>query len=247
MEAESSEQACSSATGLRCLNHITVKNGLKMGAKRVAVLTSGGMDSSILVVELSRQGYEVFPVYIEHGLYWEKTEKGYLEQFLGEVSRPLIRPLTFLQLPVADLYGKHWSVSGAGVPDQNTADDAVYLPGRNLLLLAKLGVWCSENDVNLIALAPLKGNPFADNSDEFYRLTTDAINMALGSAIAVIRPFSTLSKDEVIKLGEQLPLSLTFSCIKPIDNLHCGVCNKCAERKLGYENLGLEDSTTYYS
>ena len=156
-----------------------------------------------------------------------------------------IQPLSVLELPVADLYGKHWSVSGEDVPDDSTADDAVYLPGRNLLLLSKVGVWCSENGVGTIALAPLKGNPFSDNSDEFYQAMMTAINLALASSLEVIRPFSTLSKREVVELGSNLPLELTFSCIRPENGLHCGRCNKCAERKASYRGLNLKDKTIY--
>ena len=119
------------------------------------------------------------------------------------------------------------------------------LPWRNLLLLAKAGVWCTQNGIGTIALAPLKGNPFADNTDEFYRAMTTAINLALGASFEVIRPFSVLSKAEVVQLGSDLPLELTFSCIRPENGLHCGRCNKCAERKASYRDLDLTDKTVY--
>jgi len=204
------------------------------------------VDSSVLTVELARAGHDVYPLYIEHGLYWESVELNYLRRFLAALNYPNIRPLAVLGLPVADIYGDHWSVSGDGVPDETTADDAVYLPGRNLLLLAKAGIWCASHGIGEIALAPLKGNPFSDNSDEFYRTMENAINLALEWPLNVTRPFSTKSKYEVIELGKDLPLHLTFSCIKPVQELHCGRCNKCAERIIAYRHLGLSDETRYY-
>ena len=212
---------------------------------KVAVLVSGGIDSSVLTVELAKAGYEVFPLYVRHGLYWEKVELEYLHQFLAALNHSNIRTLDVLDLPVGDIYGAHWSVSGRGVPDETTADDAVYLPGRNLLLLAKASVWCSNKGIGEIALAPLKGNPFSDNTDDFYRTMEDAVSMALEWPLKVIRPFAAKNKYEVIELGKDLPLQFTFSCIRPVNGLHCGHCNKCAERIIAYKRLGLTDKTSY--
>ena len=50
---------------------------------------------------------------------------------------------------------------------------------------------------------------------------------------------------DVIALGDGLPLELTFSCIRPIDGLHCGVCSKCAERRDGFRDAGRVDRTRY--
>jgi 7-cyano-7-deazaguanine synthase len=44
-----------------------------------------------------------------------------------------------------------------------------------------------------------------------------------------------------------LPLHLTFSCINPIEDRHCGNCNKCAERKNGFAAAGIPDLTAYHS
>jgi len=226
----------------RCLYR---KLGLRI-MESIAVLVSGGMDSSILTVDLARQGYRVFPVYLQHGLIWEPVELDHLERFLSAVNDQRIESLTVLKLPVDDMYNNHWSVTGKGVPDESTDDDAVYLPGRNLLLLAKMAVWCSLNDVSKIAMAPLKGNPFSDNSDQFYSSMQKVISLALESHVDIVRPYSSMSKDQVIVLGEGLPLELTFSCIRPRDGIHCGRCNKCAERKSAYRVLVAEDSTPYF-
>jgi 7-cyano-7-deazaguanine synthase len=45
--------------------------------------------------------------------------------------------------------------------------------------------------------------------------------------------------------GKELPLHLTFSCINPTQGVHCGTCNKCAERRKGFRDAGLADDTAY--
>ena len=45
------------------------------GARRVAVLASGGVDSAVLVADHSRRGEVVQPIYIRFGLAWEAAEE----------------------------------------------------------------------------------------------------------------------------------------------------------------------------
>ncbi len=211
----------------------------------VAVLVSGGLDSAVLTAELTKNFHSVHPLYIRQGLYWEEIESAHLKHFLEVISEPTIQPLQILQIPVTDLYGEHWSISGDSVPDATTSDEAVYLPGRNLMLLSKIGIWCDLHDIQTIALAPLKGNPFMDNTDEFYQAMEHLLQLSFGRAPEIIRPFSSMAKAQVIRLGQHLPLAMTFSCIKPVAGRHCGKCNKCAERKRAFMGASIPDKTDY--
>ncbi len=139
-----------------------------MAATGVAVLASGGLDSAILVADLMSEGREVTPIYVRFGLGWEDVEVLHLKRFLASMPESGIKPLIVLDLPVADIYGAHWSVTGHDVPDDNSPDEAVYLPGRNLLLLAKSSVWCALNGIPTIALGTLAANPFPDADRAFF-------------------------------------------------------------------------------
>jgi 7-cyano-7-deazaguanine synthase len=214
-------------------------------ADAVAVLASGGVDSAVLVADQAGRGRAVHPVYVRFGLVWERAEEAHLRRFLAALDDRRVRPLTVIELPAADVYGAHWSVSGSGTPDESTPDDAVYLPGRNLLLLAKTSVWCAGHGVERIALGTLRGNPFADSSGPFFAGFAALAALALGHPLAVERPFAQLTKAEVLELGRDLPVEHTFSCIAPVDVRHCGRCNKCAERRKGFAGAGIEDRTPY--
>jgi 7-cyano-7-deazaguanine synthase len=148
-------------------------------------------------------------------------------------------------MPVTDLYGYHWSVTGRDVPGADTADAAVYLPGRNALLAIKPALWCAMHGIDELALAVLASNPFTDATAEFFRDFERAIDQATSSRVRLTRPFARLKKREVMELGRGLPLALTFSCIAPVGGLHCGRCNKCAERQQAFGYLGGDDPTKY--
>jgi 7-cyano-7-deazaguanine synthase len=211
----------------------------------LAVLVSGGLDSAILLAEATRVYPAVFPLYVRTGLQWEPVEREYLDRFLLAIRAPVLQPLVVLDQPVEDVYGSHWSISGQGVPDANTPDDAVFLPGRNVLLLAKPLLWCHLNGVPEIATAPLGSNPFPDATPEFYDGFAALVSRAVGGSVRVLRPYSALHKVDVLRCGRGLPLEHTFSCIRPTHGLHCGTCNKCAERKLGFRDAGMDDPTRY--
>lgn len=211
----------------------------------LAVLASGGIDSAILLAEAVRSHSVVHPLYIRTGLYWEAVELAHLNRFLARISTPSLRPLTVLDQPVRDLYGEHWSLTGVGVPAAGSPDDEVYLPGRNVLLLAKSLLWCVLHQVPAVALAPLAANPFPDATPEFFNAFSAAVNRAMEAAVQVLRPFARLHKSELLHRAGGVPLSETFSCIRPAAELHCGRCNKCFERQQGFRDAGLVDPTRY--
>jgi 7-cyano-7-deazaguanine synthase len=211
----------------------------------VAVLASGGLDSAVLTAEYLGEGRVVQPIYVRFGLAWEETEERHLRRFLDTLQGSGLRPLVTLDLPVADTYGAHWSLSADDVPDADTPDEAVYLPGRNLLLLAKSSIWCALHGYPTIALGTLKGNPFADSSREFFGDVESLVQTAVDHRLEIATPFSELDKAHVLELGRHLQLQHTFSCINPTAGVHCGRCNKCAERQRAFEEASIGDVTTY--
>jgi 7-cyano-7-deazaguanine synthase len=101
------------------------------------VLLSGGLDSSILTAHLLDQGFVVQPFYIRGDLVWEPWERSAANRFLDAINAPRLKELIVLEMPLIDLYEDHWSVTGEGTPGAHSPDEAVYLPGRNALLVVK--------------------------------------------------------------------------------------------------------------
>ena len=213
---------------------------------RIAVLTSGGLDSCVLLADLSEKA-EVIPVYVRFGLAWEEQERRALEAYLEAVARPSIAPLVVLDMPIASVYGQHWSTTGEDVPAADAPDSDVYLPGRNVLLIGLTAVWCAVHAVNQIAIGSLDENPFPDATPEFFGDYSRLLSGALSHPIEVIAPYRGLHKQELIARHTDLPLELTLTCMDPRDGMHCGACNKCFERQQAFRRAGVEDRTRYAS
>ncbi len=193
----------------------------------VCALVSGGLDSMVLLAELAKRYRPVVPIYIRQGLSWERDELRHL------------RGATVLELPAGDLYDEHWSITGRHAPGAKTRDEAVYLPGRNLMLLSKAAVFCALHKIPVIAVGTLGHNPFPDATPKFFR------DFARVSGVKVIAPFRRLTNAQVVRHGRHLPLHKSFSCIAPKRGRHCGQCNKCAERQRAFREAGVEDLTRY--
>ena len=214
--------------------------------KRVAVLASGGLDSAVLLAALAAEA-SVHPVYVEGGLAWEAEEKRALRGFLDALGTANVRPLTMLALPLGPIYGPHWSATGENVPEYDAPDAAVYLPGRNVLLIGVTAVWCAVHDVDTIAIGSLDANPFPDATPSFFEGYGRLLSEALAHEIAVVAPYRRLQKSDLIARFAALPLHLTLTCMAPREGKHCGACNKCRERQEAFRHAGVRDRTQYAS
>lgn len=212
-----------------------------------AVLLSAGLDSAVLAAAEARTR-RIHPIYVNTGLAWEERELAALERLLS--APPLAgrtEPLARLSFTVHDLYpAGHWALQGTP-PAFDTPDEDVYLTGRNIALLSKSAIYAAQHRIGRIVLGPLAGNPFPDATRTFFDAMAEALSLGLNHAIRIDTPFAAMDKSDVIRLGVELgvPLELTLSCMNPREDLHCGQCSKCRERRDAFADAGVADPTRY--
>ncbi|HKV56133.1 MAG TPA: 7-cyano-7-deazaguanine synthase [Candidatus Binataceae bacterium] len=212
--------------------------------EKIAVLASGGLDSGALLADLS-QSAQVYPIYVRCGLAWELHERQALQIFLTALDSPNLAPITDLAASTSNIYGEHWSMTGKSVPGADEPDNSVFLPGRNILLIGLAAVWCSTHEIPNLAIGSLGGNPFPDATPGFFTDFAKALSSGLGHRINVSAPFRSVHKDEIIRRFKHLPLELTLTCMAPRGRQHCGECNKCRERQVGFARASVPDPTVY--
>lgn len=215
---------------------------------RCGVLFSGGLDSAVLLAEEASRGHDVHPIYIGVGLAWEAAERALVAQLLAsEPLRSRVRPLVALTVDMQDVYAvTHWAIAGKP-PGYHTPDKDVYLPGRNIVLLSKAGVYCAAAAIDRLVLGTLAHNPFPDATPQFRAAMQRALSLGLAHQLEIDAPYAGMSKAEVIERGVALgvPYHLTLSCMSPRDTTHCGTCSKCRERHDAFREAGLADPTHY--
>jgi len=217
-----------------------------------AVLLSGGLDSAVLLADEAARarGGAVQPIYIGAGLAWESAERAIVERLLNsDLLRGRTQPLASLSVDMRDVYAAtHWSVTGQA-PAYHTPDEDVYLPGRNIILLSKAGVFCAASRIDRIVIGTLDHNPFPDATPAFRASIAETLSLGLAHRLRVDAPYASSSKADVIRKGRALgvPFDLTLSCMKPAGQVHCGTCSKCRERHDAFLEAGVGDPTAYAS
>ena len=225
-----------------------------------AVLLSGGLDSAVLLADEGARD-EVQPIYVSVGLAWEAAERTIVEQLLAAMPvRHRVHPLASLAVDMRDVYATtHWALVGRP-PAYRTPDEDVYLPGRNVVLLSKAGVYCAARHLDRLVIGTLEHNPFPDATPEFRSAMARALSIGLAHPIEIAAPYAGTSKADVIRRGAALgvPFALTLSCMNPQSTnpqsavrnprslwFHCGSCSKCRERHDAFLEAGLADPTEY--
>ncbi|MGE5243477.1 MAG: 7-cyano-7-deazaguanine synthase [Betaproteobacteria bacterium] len=212
-----------------------------------AVLLSGGLDSAVLLAEEARRD-EVQPIYVSVGLAWEPAERQAVARLLA--APPFtgrVRPLVSLSVDMRDVYAaSHWAVAGTP-PAYHTPDEDVYLPGRNVILLGKAGVFCAAAAIDRLVLATLAHNPFPDATPAFRESMQRTLSLGLAHHLTIEAPYDGVRKAEVVRRGLALgvPLEHTLSCMSPAGARHCGTCSKCRERHDAFREIGSPDPTDY--
>jgi 7-cyano-7-deazaguanine synthase len=213
-----------------------------------AVLFSSGLDSAVLLVDAAARLGGAQPIYVSAGLAWEPEERVMAERFLAALpSASHVRPMVTLDVTMRDVFpASHWAIQGVA-PAFDTPDTDVFIDGRNIILLSKVGVYAARAGLSRILIGPLAGNPFPDASPEFFRAMAHALSIGLGTGLEIEAPFLGMSKGDVIRLGveRRVAFELTLSCMQPVNGLHCGQCSKCRERRDAFREAGLEDPAPY--
>jgi 7-cyano-7-deazaguanine synthase len=226
-----------------------------------AVLLSGGLDSAVLLADEASRG-DVQPIYIGAGLAWEAAERVVVGRLLAsDALRGRTRPMVALSVDMRDVYAAtHWAVTGTP-PAYHTPDEDVYLPGRNIILLAKAGVFCAAAGLNRMVIGTLADNPFPDATPEFRSSMARTLSLGLAHTLDVEAPYAAIGKADVIRRGLALgvPFEFTMSCMKPVEKerddrhareievTHCGECSKCRERHDAFVEANVADPTDYAS
>lgn len=215
----------------------------------LVTLLSGGADSAIMAALALDRGDTIWPLYIRQGFVWEDEEIAAARRFLSDPGLPgrdRAHPLAIATCVTPTGARIRWATDASlAPPDADSPDEAVYLPGRNLTLLGQAAVLADAVGAERIALGVLRGNPFPDATDEFFRAFERSADLALGREIKIETPLGAMGKTEVLRLGARYPLQHTLSCLRPREGVHCGACNKCAERRRAFAQAAIPDPSRY--
>jgi 7-cyano-7-deazaguanine synthase len=189
---------------------------------KIVALASGGVDSSVMMLLLKKEGHQVLPLFIDYGQL--AREKEWLScknicRFLGLESHRI------------DISGFGKSIPSGITNDKLDIEKNAFLPTRNLLFLTLGAAYAYVHSCDVIAIGLLSNPIFPDQTNEFVQLAQKCISASLGVNMKILAPFISLDKRDTLKLARkyELPLNLISSCHSNSEE-PCGRCISCKER-----------------
>lgn len=213
-----------------------------------AILTlSGGLDSTILLYHLLKQGYEVRCLSVDYGQRHRKELAAAKDIcLLAEIEHRIVD-----LRGVRELMGGSSQTSDIEVPEGHYEEESMKLtvvPNRNMILLSLAVAWAISSKSEVVAYAAHAGDHaiYPDCRKEFVEALGKAVGLCDWFPVILIGPFTNRSKAEIIALGSryEVPMEKTWSCYKG-QEFHCGKCGTCVERKEAFQLAGVPDPTHY--
>lgn len=222
-----------------------------MSYNEVTLMYSGGPDSTTLLYDLINQGYRV------HALTYNFGEMEGSKELLSS-KRILNRAIfgncvhhcfdfsnslkKFYGLPQPQFMRKPFS------PTIITESDNLQ-PFGSAIALMLTASWSLKQGINEVYYAVHKNDTiYHDNNRPYFELLSTVTSACEGDQYRVrfLTPYLDMDKSEVLLHGMKLgvPFGDTWSCALGED-VHCGICDPCRDRRMAFENLGVEDPVTY--
>lgn len=216
---------------------------------KTLVVCSGGMDSVVLAHKAAAENTLLGLVTFDYGQRHKKELS-----FAADCAERLGVPHDIIDITAigAQLTGSALT-DDLDVPDGHYAQDTMKItivPNRNAIMLTIAFGVAAAKGADAVATAVHGGDHFIypDCRPGFINAFETMQRHALDgyADIQLLAPFVDVSKDEIARIGAQLgvPFIETWSCYKGQD-IHCGCCGTCVERREALDLAGIEDPTPY--
>lgn len=211
--------------------------------KDTIILYSGGMDSTVALYRYANQIR--LALSFNYGSKHNEPEIAAAKrncESLGIEHRTIEIDLNKMGF-VSDLLQ-----SGGEIPEGNYEDDNMkktVVPFRNGIILSIAAGIAESLDCDKILISNHAGDHaiYPDCREEFILHMNKAIQTGTYNHTGIFAPFTKLSKREIALIGKEVnvPFEHTYSCYKG-QEIHCGVCGTCTERKEALQGF---DPTDY--
>lgn len=187
--------------------------------KKILVLASGGLDSSVVIALYKNLGYDVHVLYFKYGNVNSQAELNKLynlcEKFNIPSSNRMIQSISL-----------DWARGGA----LDGKDSDPYVEMRNLIFLSYAISIAEAKEMDEIAVGFINSPmDYKDSSVDFLSNINVVSMESIG--VPVCSPLKGLDKVGVYKLGKKLGVNLkdTFSCNYSSTDDPCGMCGDCLD------------------
>lgn len=215
---------------------------------KAVVLVSGGMDSVTALYAAHQDHDVVAALSFDYGSKHNHRELPMAEWHCLHLDIPhQTIPLQFMN----DHFHSNLLQSGGAIPEghyEETTMKATVVPFRNGIMLSVAAGFAESREADALVIAAHAGDHaiYPDCRPGFMDAISEAIRLGTYARLQLLRPFIALRKEDIARRGAELGVDFTrtWSCYKG-EEIHCGQCGTCVERKEAFHLAHLPDPTSY--
>jgi len=232
---------------------------MDMAGKRAIILTSGGLDSSVLAYYV-KKNLKINKIRL---LFFDYGQKAVEEELfcVKNLAKKLKSKLEIIDLKWLGKISTSLINKGQGGKEELIK---WYVPFRNsLFLISALAFAESEfiktgKESEIFLGIKYEGLGFKDTTPNFLKEINRLAKFSQKGKFKIIAPFVDKEKEDIIEFGRKMRVRLddTYSCylgggFARINNkklaIHCGKCAGCKARKKGFKFSDVRDISLYKS
>lgn len=220
---------------------------------KIVVIFSGGLDSTVLLNHVLRQGHEAIALSINYGQRHRRELDAsilvvnYLNDIGGGHVQHHILDLSVLRT----ILGGSSQTSDLPVPHGHYAEESMkqtVVPNRNMIMLSVAAGLAISSKAQRVAYGAHAGDHaiYPDCRPEFAEAVGGALALCDWEPPKLWSPFVKMNKWDIVSLGsmEAAPMHLSYSCYEG-GVQHCGKCGTCRERHESFGRAGVWDPTSW--
>lgn len=213
---------------------------------KIVMICSGGLDSTVLYYYEKSLGNEIIPINFSYGSKHNYIERKRLKENISNVLEINI-DLSFLHSSLLLNQGE--------IPHGHYQEESMkstVVPFRNGIMISYAAAIAEDNKFDYVMLGSHAGDHsiYPDCRVGFTKAISKAVKYGTYNKTKVISPFNEKNKAEIVKIGYKLKIEdimyNTWSCYEG-EEIHCGQCGACVERKEAFILAGVLDKTVYKS
>jgi len=215
---------------------------------KTLISLSGGLDSTTLLAASINLGEQCYAISFSYGSKHNKFENE-AARIIAEYYKVPFQLIDISSVMID--FKSDLLLTGADIPEGHYNDSSMkrtVVPCRNLIFGSILAGYAQSNKIDQIKLGIHSGDHFIypDCRPEFFYSFAYTVNKATEGTVRVEAPFLDLDKADIVKIGLELnvPYQLTRTCYK-YQQIACGVCGSCNERKEAFALNNAVDPLTY--
>jgi len=224
------------------------------GKRGVVAIVSGGLDSVVmahhLAAETSKFKLEAI-IAFDYGQKHRWKELRRAESCVEHLGTKFY----VVSLPwVGTIFEDHALLdSDASIPagpyDELIVNDVMVVPHRNALMILVASMHAIAAGLDAVGIGVHGGDHpiYPDCRPSFMSAAETMLRWSFPKKpVEIVHPFLNSTKAQIVQRGAELGVdfSETWSCYRG-DDLHCGTCPTCIERRQAFELAGVEDPTIY--